>query len=219
MRRDLITAWRVRQAAQTGSDLVLVSGRTVVTDEARDLAARLGVHLREADQPDLQSTSVRSARKAEASERVQVALGSDHGGYELKLELKRALAAAGYSLADLGCEGKDAVDYPDFAREVAGWVSAGQAARGIMIDTIGVASAMCCNKVPGVRAACCESTKSALSSRRHNNANVLTMGAGILSAEEAVKLALAWLAEPYDGGRHQARVDKMMSLERGRRQR
>ncbi len=211
--RDLISAWRVRQAAKAGTDLVVVPGRTVLTDEAKDLAARLGVRLRQVEEPDLAPATLTPQEVRADADRVQVVLGSDHGGHELKQELIRALHAAGYSLADVGCHNKDAVDYPDYAAQVAAWVAGGKASRGIMIDTIGVASAMCCNKVPGVRAACCESTTSALSSRRHNNANVLTMGARILAPEEAVKLMLAWLAEPYDGGRHQARVDKMMDLE------
>ncbi len=208
--RELISAERVRAAARAGHPLVVIPGRTVVTEEARDLAARLGVELLARD-PLVEEAQAAAGRGTRGSgERVQVVLGSDHGGYELKEGLKIALGREGYTLRDVGCHGMEAVDYPDFAAELARRVSRGEASRGIMVDSIGVASAMVCNRFPGVRAAPCESMTSLLSSRRHNDANVLTLGAKLIPAERAVEMALAWLREPYDGGRHQRRVEKIM---------
>jgi ribose 5-phosphate isomerase B len=205
--RRLITAASVRQAAREGRGLDVAPGARI-TEEARDLAQRLGVSLVEkTPEPSVAHGGLRDER------RVQVVLGSDHGGYELKSALMLALAKAGYSLRDVGCQGRDAVDYPDFALAVAQAVARGEAARGVMVDSIGVASAMVCNRVAGCRAAACESLTSALSSRRHNNANILTLGATLQTSESATGLVLAWLAEPYDGGRHQRRVDKIMALD------
>ena len=205
--RRLVTAATIQAAARGGQPVVLAPGARI-TDEARDLAVRLGVSL-VTPEPVLPDPETRPG----GGPRVQVMLGSDHGGYELKEALKLALVQAGYSLGDAGCHGSAAVDYPDFAVAVAHSVARGEAARGIMVDTIGVASAMVCNRVAGCRAAACESLKSALSSRRHNNANILTLGSGILARDAAVALVLAWLSEPYDGGRHQKRVEKIMALD------
>ena len=203
----LITAEVVLEAHRSGRSLARDSS-TRITDEARDLAARLGVAIG-SPAPELPG----EAPVRGGDTRVQVVIGSDHGGYELKSALKIVLTKAGYTLKDVGCQGAAAVDYPDFAREVASCVARGDAARGVMIDTIGVASAMVCNRVAGCRAAACESMTSALSSRRHNNANILTLGASLHTVEQAAAMLLAWLGEAYEGGRHQRRVDKIMALD------
>lgn len=211
--KRLVTAAVVGRAAREHRPVVLEPGARI-TEEARDLAQRLGVALLESG-PDLPLPAVTRPD----GPRVQVVLGSDHGGYELKTALRLFLGKAGYSVSDVGCHGPAAVDYPDIAVEVARAVASGQASRGVMVDTIGVASAMVCNRVAGCRAAACESLTSALSSRRHNNANILTLGSALHTVEQASALVLAWLAEPYDGGRHQKRVDKLMALDRSPRAR
>jgi ribose 5-phosphate isomerase B len=220
MKKRLIHAEAIRQAAQMNRPLVLQKGLAILTDEAKDLAHRLKLRI-EWSEPPLQSdpgaseldSLARGRRSGVPREKVQVVLGADHGGYEMKEALKFRLNAEGFIVHDLGTHGVDPVDYPDFAREVAAWVQAGKASRGVMIDSIGVASAMVCNKVSGIRAAACECVDVALSSRRHNNANVLTLGGKRLSHEAAQDLCLRWLHEPYEGGRHQVRVDKMMATE------
>ncbi len=209
----IIHADRIRQQAKRGGPLVLIKGKSRLTDEARDLASRLGLELIWKDESELLAAGARPAGR-ESGGRVQVALGSDHGGWELKMRLLRRLEAEGYVVADLGCHGSEAVDYPVFARAVAEEVSRGSASRGIMIDSIGVASAMVCNRVTGVRAAACESMTSTLSSRRHNDANVLTLGGKLLKPEAAEEMVLAWLKEPYEGGRHQKRIDLIMATGR-----
>lgn len=218
MRRDLVGAEHVRKAAKAGRELRLVAGRSLLTDEARDLAARLKLKLVWIDPKALPATAgpVLAATSVPDAARAQVALGADHGGWPLKERLRLLLEREGWTVLDLGCHGSQAVDYPDIARAVAEAVAGGRAARGVMVDSVGVASAMVANRVAGVRAAACESLATALSSRRHNDANVLTLGGKLLDGELACRMVLAWLEEPYEGGRHQARVDKMMALD-GRR--
>jgi ribose 5-phosphate isomerase B len=109
-----------------------------------------------------------------------VALGADHGGYAMKEALKSVVAEAGYGVIDCGTHGTESVDYPDFAYAVAQLVANGQAWRGIIVDGAGIGSCMAANKVPGVRAAMCYDQATAVNSREHNNANVLTLGAGLI---------------------------------------
>ena len=143
-----------------------------------------------------------------------VALGADHAGFELKEYLKRFLQDWGYQVDDRGTFSAAAVDYPDFARPVAEAVAAGRAWRGIVVDGAGIGSAMAANKVPGVRAALCYDKASARNSREHNDANVLALGARMISAELAREILAEWLAKPFAGGRHQKRVDKITAIEK-----
>jgi len=138
-----------------------------------------------------------------------VAIASDHGGFELKERLRAALEAKGWTVQDLGCRSKEPCDYPDFAKSVAQSVLRGTCEKGIMIDGAGIGSSIVCNRFPGIRAALCYDMKSVLNSRQHNNANVLTLGAGTNPPEVVEEMVLTWLATPFEGGRHQRRVDKM----------
>jgi ribose 5-phosphate isomerase B len=148
----------------------------------------------------------------------KVFLGADHGGYELKEKLKAQLVERGHEVGDLGTHGTAAVDYPDFAFLVAQAVSGNRAAGGnavgIMIDSIGQASAIVCNKVPGIRAVAGYDAFAVRSSREHNDANVLCLGGQVLGVGLAKSLVDEWLATPYAGGRHQARVQKITDLEK-----
>lgn len=143
-----------------------------------------------------------------------VAIGADHGGFELKETLKKDLAELGYEIIDVGTTGKDAVDYPDFAHEVARLVATGKAWRGVMIDGAGIGSCMVANKVPGVRAAMAYDHASANNSREHNDANVLTMGAGLIGVNLARQILKVWLDTEFGGGRHQKRIDKIIAIEK-----
>jgi ribose 5-phosphate isomerase B len=142
-----------------------------------------------------------------------VALGADHGGYPLKETLKKHLEEKGYSIVDCGTHSTDSVDYPDFACAVAVLVSEGKAWRGIMIDGAGIGSCMAANKVPGVRASMCYDHATANNAREHNDANVLTLGAGLLGINLAKQIVDTWLATPFAGGRHAKRVDKIIALD------
>ena len=143
-----------------------------------------------------------------------VAIGSDHGGFDLKELLKPEITAAGYEVLDVGTHSKDAVDYPDFAHAVAKSVSTGQAWRGIMIDGAGIGSCIVANKVPGVRAGLAYDYSSAVNSREHNDTNVLTLGAGLIGVNLAKQIVKVWLATDFGGGRHQPRIDKIVAVEK-----
>ena len=146
----------------------------------------------------------------------RVAIGADHGGTELKRVLVDLLDELGWEALDVGTHGTDAVDYPDFAVKVARAVARGEAWRGIMIDGVGIGSAMVANKVPGVRAATVYDEATAVSSREHNDANVLVLGSGQVNRGLARRLVRIWLATAFAGGRHQRRVQKIADLDRER---
>ncbi len=143
-----------------------------------------------------------------------VAIGADHGGFELKEILKTTLTELGYDVRDAGAYNKGSVDYPDFAHEVARLVSVGKAWRGIMIDGAGIGSCIVANKVPGIRAGMAYDYSSAVNSREHNDTNVLTLGAGLIGVNLAKQIVKTWLATEFGGGRHTARIDKITAVEK-----
>ncbi len=143
-----------------------------------------------------------------------VALGADHGGFAMKESLKAFVAEQGYTVVDCGTNSTEAVDYPDFALAVARLISEGKAWRGIIVDGAGIGSCMVANKVPGVRAALCYDHATANNSREHNDANVLTLGAGLIGDNLAKQIVKTWLTTPFGGGRHAKRVDKIMAVEK-----
>jgi len=200
------------------------SSKTIITeDDVRDLHD--GAVLRIAEGARLTSLAVDivSARKIEIVRRKPrrssgatrlIAVGSDHGGFKMKEELKTLLNELGHKVHDLGTNSEEAVDYPDFAYAVANSVSQGAADVGIMIDGAGVGSAMTANKVPGVRAAACYSVKVAQNSREHNDANVLTLGSGTITNAEMRDIVRAWLSTEISEDRHRKRVAKIKAIER-----
>jgi ribose 5-phosphate isomerase B len=142
-----------------------------------------------------------------------IAVGADHGGYELKEMLKGTLEEQGYTVVDCGTDSAASVDYPEFAYAVAHLVAQGRVWRGIVVDGAGIGSCMAANKVPGVRAAMCYDQATAVNSREHNHANVLTLGAGLIGANLARQIVKTWLETPAGGGRHARRVNKIMDIE------
>ncbi|MDP1623959.1 MAG: RpiB/LacA/LacB family sugar-phosphate isomerase [Bacteroidales bacterium] len=145
----------------------------------------------------------------------RVAIGADHGSYDAKEMLKKYLECAGYKIIDVGTNNSTVkVDYPDFAVAVARKVVSGECERGIMLDGAGIGSSMVCNKVRGIRAALCWSSKTITNSREHNNANILTMGTAQHHNDELCAMAKLWLETKFEGGRHWPRINKMMSIER-----
>jgi ribose 5-phosphate isomerase B len=145
-----------------------------------------------------------------------IAIGADHGGYTLKETLQKMLESQdfGYTLVDCGTHSTESVDYPDFAYAVARLVADGKAWRGIIIDGAGIGSCMTANKVPGVRAAMCYDQATAVNSREHNNANVLSLGAGLIGTDLAKQIVSTWLTTEFAGGRHARRVDKIDQLDK-----
>ena len=143
-----------------------------------------------------------------------VAIGSDHGGFKMKEQLKNYLADLGLQVRDFGTESEEAVDYPDFAHVVAKSVSGRQVDVGIIIDGAGIGSAMTANKVPNVRAAACYSTALAKNSREHNGANVLTLGAGQNTFDEVKQIVDAFISTDISEERHKKRVGKIDNIEK-----
>ena len=143
----------------------------------------------------------------------RVALGADHGGFDLKEDLRHFLGAKGYDVMDCGTHSRDSVDYPDFAARVAVQVSRGQCQAGIMIDGAGIGSGMAANKVAGVRCGVCHDIATVLNSREHNDANVLSLGSGVVPTTLARRMVQLWLTTPFGGGRHLKRVQKIREIE------
>jgi ribose 5-phosphate isomerase B len=147
---------------------------------------------------------------------VHVAIGSDHGGYDLKRRLCELLRERGFIPVDVGTHDHSSCDYPDYARKVGEAVRGGKAALGIMIDGAGIGSAMVLNKMRGIRAATVHSEATAVNSRAHNDANVLVLGSAQMHAGHARRVTRIWLETAHEGGRHARRVDMINLLDQGR---
>lgn len=137
-----------------------------------------------------------------------VAIAADHAGFDLKEVLKGELSALGYAVLDLGTDGPQSVDYPDFADALAGALADGRASRGVLICGTGIGISMAANRHRGVRAALCHDSVSARMARAHNDANVLALGARLIGVEVAKDCLRVFLSTPFEGGRHAGRVAK-----------
>ncbi len=144
---------------------------------------------------------------------MKIALGADHGGYLLKDALKEYLTSVGHDVQDLGCNGPESVDYPDFARAVGERVADGRAERGLLVCGTGIGISIAANKVRGVRAALVSSVTTARLAAEHNNANVICLGGRLLAPELAAEIVQTWLDTDFEA-RHQPRLDKISVLER-----
>jgi len=142
-----------------------------------------------------------------------IVIGSDHAGFALKEAVKASLAAAGHRIVDMGTGTEESVDYPDYGILAAEGVSSGRFERGVLVCGSGVGMAIVANKFPGVRAALCLDVETARLSRQHNDSNVLVLAGRKTDPETAGRIARAWLETPFDGGRHQRRLDKIRELE------
>ncbi len=192
------------QDVPAGGEFRIPTG-SIVTPSAREIAASRGVRIIEiaADQIVVVAVPGRT-----------VAIGADHGGFRLKQSLKTLLESLGLEIRDVGVHEEKPADYPDIAVQVAELVASGAAARGVILDGAGIGSCMAANKVPGIRAALCYDKASARNSREHNDSNVLTLGARLLTETQAEDVLRTWIATPFAGGRHQARVQKILDIER-----
>lgn len=144
---------------------------------------------------------------------LRIAVGADHAGVALKDQLLRLLDERGIPYRDFGTHGTESVDYPDFAAAVAHAVSAGEYEKGLLVCGSGIGMAIAANKIPGIRAAVVTESESAKLSRSHNDANVLALGARLTTPEVAKTILAAFLDTPFDGGRHQRRIDKLTQLD------
>jgi ribose 5-phosphate isomerase B len=138
---------------------------------------------------------------------MNIAIGSDHAGFRYKELLKTRLAELGHAVRDFGTDSPEPCDYPTFIRPVAEAVARGEFERGIVLGGSGNGEAIVANRVPGVRCSLCWNVESAKLGRQHNNANVLSLGERMMSEAEAVAIMEVWLTTPFEGGRHQRRID------------
>ena len=144
---------------------------------------------------------------------MKISIGSDHGGYALKQELIAYLQEKGHQVEDFGCHDTSSCDYPDFGEAAARAVASGACERGIVVCTTGIGISISANKVKGIRCALCSEPYSAEMTRRHNDANMLALGAGFTAPMMAKRIVDVFLATPFEGGRHQRRVDKIAAIE------
>jgi ribose 5-phosphate isomerase B len=146
-----------------------------------------------------------------------LAIGCDHGGFRLKEKIVAFLRKKGCSVQDVGTFSGESMDYPDTAYQVAAAVSRDRAARGILVCKSGIGNSIVANKLPRVRAALCYAVRTARLSRRHNDANVLVLGALFVNEVLAKKMITVWLSTPFEGGRHARRLKKLEKIERMKR--
>ena len=146
---------------------------------------------------------------------MKMSIACDHGAFELKERLKARLLEQGHEVTECGTHSADSCDYPDYARPAAQLVADGICQRGVVLCTTGIGMSIAANKVKGVRCALCHEPLSAEMTRRHNDANMLALGAGVTGGNLAERILDVFLATDFEGGRHQRRVDKIMETERG----
>lgn len=200
------------------------SAKSLITEDdlrglERDARVRIGTHakLTPLAQDIVTEKGIELIRKKPRNDELKVrtiAVGSDHGGFQIKESIKTLLEGLGLVVRDLGTNSSDPVDYPDFAHAVARAVGDNQVDMGIIIDGAGIGSAMTANKVPNVRAAACYSAALARNAREHNGANVLSLGAGQNSREQIEEIVKAFLTTEMSEDRHKKRVDKIDDIER-----
>lgn len=143
-----------------------------------------------------------------------IVIGSDHAAYHLKEKIRKYLLENGFEIEDVGAENESSVDYPDYGIKVASLVSAGKFNRGILLCGTGLGMAIVANRFSNVRATLCNDLFCAIMSRRHNNSNVLVLGGRVIGESLALEILKSWLETPFEGGRHQLRIDKFNNIGR-----
>jgi ribose 5-phosphate isomerase B len=144
---------------------------------------------------------------------MKIAIGSDHAGFQYKEAIKRLLAELGHNVHDFGTNSDESVDYPLFIQPVAEAVSRGEYERGIVLGGSGNGEAIVANKIKGVRCTLCWNEEAAMLARRHNDANVLSLGARLIPESKALEIVKIWLSTPFDGGRHLRRIKQIEAIE------
>jgi ribose 5-phosphate isomerase B len=208
--RALITERTVLDAADAGRAELAVPEGALITALARDTARDRGVHLVPSSAAPEPTPAAPASRGAPPR---TLAVGCDHAGFEIKAALVAHAESLGWTVTDVGTDSAESVDYPDFAYAVGRLVHLGTTQAGLMIDGVGVGSAMVANKLPGVRAALCPDTFSAFNARAHNDANVLTLGSRTMGIEVCKRVLAEFLQTEFEGGRHARRVDKIRDVE------
>ncbi len=209
--KKLITEEIILNLYKSGKSVLYVSGNEIFTPSALDKIREFNISLEKENRGTNSDFSRRDSGKAE--EIKKIGLGSDHTGFAVKKEIIKYLAEKGYETVDYGTYDEQSCDYPDFALTVAKNVVLKEVDAGIIFDATGIPSGITANKLPGIRAATCYNEFSAKSSREHNNANVLVLGAKTLGIETIKSIIDTWLSTDFLGGRHQRRLDKIKTIE------
>ena len=215
-KRPLITELDVRRAQSEGKRTLVVAPNALITALARDFARDNGIVLTErAEQAvshDCECAAPDTCACHDAPPHT-LALGCDHAGFAYKQTLADYAQSLGWTVTNVGTDSEARCDYPDFAYAVARLVALGEVQFGLMIDGVGVGSAMVANKLPTIRAACCASEFAAFNARAHNNANVLTLGSRTEGIEVCKGILYTFLQTDFEGGRHAERVQKIADVE------
>ena len=219
MKRTLVTEQTVRESASRGERRLQIPSDAIVTALALEAAARKGVVIERTGAggavtvPSPVPSPLPPRPQPQHAGPITVAIGSDHGGFALKATLVEFLRSNGFTVIDVGTRDEQPCDYPEFAHALAQKVASGEARLGIMIDGAGTGSCITVNKVPGIRGASCAHEFTARNAREHNDANVLTLGSRLIGSELATAVVKVFLQTPFAGGRHAARVEKILEVE------
>lgn len=209
--KKLITEHDVLELEKKGIRVLVKTRDTIISPLALDRIRYSNFNILEKE--ELPSEQIHQSNSNNKSFVKRITIGSDHTGFRLKNIITKYLIEKGYLVNDIGTFDENSCDYPDFARLVAQKVANKESDFGILIDATGIPSAIAANKIKGIRAATCYNAFSARSSRAHNNANVLVVGAKALG-EETIKIIIdEWLTTEFDGGRHQNRLNKITEIE------
>jgi ribose 5-phosphate isomerase B len=209
--KKVITERDILELEKKGIKVLIKTKDSIITPLAIDKIRSLNFTIIEKESVESEQIHLASLNFSAAVNKIII--GSDHTGFRLKNHLIKYLFERGFQVTDAGTFSEDSCDYPDYAKAVAESVAGGENNFGILIDATGIPSAITANKIKGIRAATCYNTFSSRSSRAHNNANVLVVGAKALG-EETIKLIVdEWLSTPFEGGRHQKRLNKISEIE------
>lgn len=210
--KKVITEREILELEKKGIRVLIKTKETIITPLALDRIRTLKFNIIEKEDPlenHIESNKNYSSKN-------KIIIGSDHTGFRLRNLLFKYLVEKGYDIEDAGTYDENSCDYPDYAKKVSLSVASGESDFGILIDATGIPSAITANKIKGIRAATCYNTFSAKSSRAHNNANVLVVGAKTLGDETVKEIISVWLSTEFEGGRHQKRLDKINDIENGK---
>jgi ribose 5-phosphate isomerase B len=211
--KKVITEREILELEKKGIRVLIKTQDTIITPLAIDRIRSSKFTIIE---KEISSEIYFNPDKNSSTDNNKIIIGSDHTGFRLKNILFKYLVENGFEVKDAGTYDENSCDYPDYSKKVSLSVASGESDFGILIDATGIPSAITANKIKGIRAATCYDNFSAKSSRAHNNANVLVVGAKTLGDETVKEILGAWLSTEFEGGRHQKRLDKIIDIENGK---
>lgn len=209
--KKIITERDILELEKQGIKVLIKTKETIITPLAFDRIHCLKITI--LDKEEIKSEQIIPSISNTQPSKIRIIIGSDHTGFHLKNILIKYLTSKGFLITDAGTFSEESCDYPDFAKIVARSIARGENDFGMLIDATGIPSSIVANKIRGIRAATCYNTFTAKSSRAHNNANILVIGARALGEETVKEITNVWLSTEFEGGRHQKRIDKINDLE------